>query len=337
MDALGLALDPGITIAVQNFSPVLMRIVSPGEFLDSTPWYLLIVSVLYLGLHPRYGIRLAVLAGITAGLNEALKLAWHLPRPYWLSPEVKVFANHPSFGFPSGGAMYGSVIYGYIAATVRRWWAILLCALLLVAVCVSRVFVGAHFVPDIIGGLIFGCLLLLLYFLAGPRIESYAGTLSRPGRWIWIIILASLPLLLVIPAYLSLSDWQLPVSWVEVAFQNTGEEINPASIRFAWGATGIILGSLTGYEVLCSKGGWAPPADLKRRSAVILAGTASVLFVSALIALARSAASLSPPFSQAATLLSMTVVLFWLTACVPLIFRRAGLARDESTPESGDK
>jgi membrane-associated phospholipid phosphatase len=332
MDAIGLLLDPGITIAVQNFSPALTRIVSPGDFLDSTPWYLLIMSVIYLGLHPRYGIRLAVLFGITAGLNEALKLAWHLPRPYWISPEVKVFANHPSFGFPSGGAMYGAVIYGYIAAAVRRWWAVLLCALLLVAACVTRVFVGAHFVPDIFGGLLFGFLLLILFFLAGPRIETYTAALSRPGRCIGIIILASLPLLMVVPAYLSLAGWQVPVSWVELAFRQTGSEIDPVSIRFAWGATGIILGSLAGYEVLCSKGGWAPPADPKRRGAVILAGSASVLALFAIVTVARSAADLSPPFSQCAQVLSMAVVLFWLTACVPLIFRKAGFAQEKCTP-----
>jgi membrane-associated phospholipid phosphatase len=335
MDAIGLLLDPGITIAVQNFSPALTRFVSPGDFLDSTPWYLLIISVIYLGLHPRYGIRLAVLFGITAGLNEALKLAWHLPRPYWISPEVKVFANHPSFGFPSGGAMYGAVIYGYIAAAVRRWWAILLCALLLVAACVSRVFVGAHFVPDIFGGLLFGFLLLLVFFLAGPRIETYAATLSRPGRCIGIIILAAVPLILVIPAYLSLAGWQLPASWVELAFRQTGLEINPVSIQFAWGATGIILGSLTGYEVLLSQGGWAPPADLKQRCAVILAGTASVLTLFAIVTTARSAADLSFPFTQCAQVLSMIVVLFWLTCCVPLIFRRAGFSQEECTPEAG--
>ena len=81
MDVTGLLMDPGINIAVQNLSPALTAFVPTGEFLDSTAWYLLIISVIFLGLHPRCGIRLAVMFGITAGLNEALKLAWHLPRP----------------------------------------------------------------------------------------------------------------------------------------------------------------------------------------------------------------------------------------------------------------
>lgn len=333
MDAIGLLMDPGINIAVQNFSPALTLFVSPAEFLDSLPWYLLIISIFYLGLHPRSGIRLAVLFGITVGLNEALKLAWHLPRPYWISPDVQVFSNHSSFGFPSGAAMYGATIYGYIGAVVRRWWAVLACALLLVSASLVRVFVGVHFILDIFGGLFFGFLLILLFFLAEPRIDNYAGTLSRPGRCVWIIILAALPLLLVAPAYISLADWQLPAAWVEIARQQTGATINPVSIKYAWGASGIILGSLAGYEVLLSQGGWAPPADIRRRTVVILAGTASVLTLSAMIAAVNSFAHLSSSIAQWAQVLSMVVVLFWLTCCVPLVARRAGFAQDDDRPE----
>jgi len=328
MDVTVLMMDPGINIFVQNFSVPLTRFLSPGEFLDSTPWYLLIISVIYLGLHPRHGIRLAVLIGLTAGINEALKLAWHLPRPYWVSPEVKVFAHHPSFGFPSGAAMYGAVIYGYIAMVVRRWWAVLICAFLLIAAAGMRVIVGAHFVLDIFGGLFFGFFLLLLFFLEEPRMENYAGSLSRAGRFFWILILAALPLLLVIPAYLSIGEWQVPASWIATAFRQTGMEINPVSIQYAWGATGIILGSLTGYEVLQSFGGWAPPADRVRRGVVILAGTASVLLLNGIIFAIRSALDLPVPFDQSAGVLTMILVLFWLTCCVPLIARRAGFASE---------
>ena len=203
-------IDPGINIAVQHLSPALTIFVIPGEFLDSTPWYLLIISVLCLGFHPRYGVRLAVLIGVTAGLNEALKLAWHLPRPYWISPDVKAFANHPSFGFPSGAAMYGAAAYGYIAAVVRRRRVVAACALLLVSTCFVRVIAGVHFVPDIFGGLLFGFLLLLLFFRAEPWITRYAGTLSRPGRCIWILILSAIPIVLVMPAYNALAGWELP-------------------------------------------------------------------------------------------------------------------------------
>lgn len=336
MDITGLLMDPGINIAVQNLSPALTAFVSTGEFLDSTAWYLLIISVIFLGLHPRCGIRLAVMFGITAGLNEALKLAWHLPRPYWISPEVKVFAHHPSFGFPSGAAMYGAVIYGYIAAVLPRWWAVPVCAFLLVSTSLVRVFAGAHCVLDVLGGLLFGFLLLILFFKSGPRAERYAGSLSPGGRYAGIILLSLLPILLAAPAYLSLAGWQLPASWAGTAHLQIATEIAPVSILYAWGAAGIILGSLAGNEILLSQGGWAPPSDPLRKGVVILAGTASVLLLNAVIAAIRSVPDLSSPFDQAARVLSMAVVLFWLTACVPLIARRAGFVAGERETETCD-
>jgi membrane-associated phospholipid phosphatase len=106
--------------------------------------------------------------------------------------------------------MYGAVIYGYIATIVQRWWAVLACALLLVSISPVRIFVGVHFVMDIFGGLIFGFLLLLLLFLAEPRIEKYVGSLSLFGRCAGIILVAAIPLLLVVPVSLSLGEWQVP-------------------------------------------------------------------------------------------------------------------------------
>lgn len=326
MVAGGLMFDPGITIAIQNISPALPFLFSQGEFLDSTPWYLLLVSIVFLGFHPRYGIRLAVLFGLTGGINEAMKLAWHLPRPYWVSPAVEVFSHHSSFGFPSGAAMYGAVIYGYIASVVQRWWAALACALLLVSTCLVRVFAGIHFVMDIFGGLVSGFLLLLIFFPAEPRIGRFAGSLSRSGRWAGIIVLSAIPLLFVVPAYLSLGGWQVPASWIATAFQQTGTEINPVSIQYAWGAAGIILGSLAGYEVLLSRGGWTPPSDPSQKTMVVLTGTVSVLLLNGLLLAIRSIPDLPVPIDQGARVLSMAIVLFWLTCCVPLIARRAGFA-----------
>lgn len=38
------------------------------------------------------------------GLNSALKIALHGPRPYWVDPNVQAWSTEPSFGMPSGHA-----------------------------------------------------------------------------------------------------------------------------------------------------------------------------------------------------------------------------------------
>jgi hypothetical protein len=92
-----LLMDPGINVAFQQFSPALTSFFTQGEFLDSMPWYFLLISLITFGLHPRYGVRLAMLFGLNSGLNEAVKLACRLPRPYWVSAAVKGFSAHSSF------------------------------------------------------------------------------------------------------------------------------------------------------------------------------------------------------------------------------------------------
>jgi membrane-associated phospholipid phosphatase len=320
-------LDPAVNIAVQQISPTLTVLAVPGVLLDSTQWYLLLIAVLYLGFHPRHGARLAVLVGITGGLNEALKLAWHLPRPYWVSLDVKIFTSHGSFGFPSGAAMYGAAMYGYIATVVRRWWVGVVCALLLVTTCTVRIVGGIHFVQDVAGGLLFGFLLLVVFLLAEPHVTAYAAGLSQPARLAGILLLAALPILLVIPPYLALGGWELPASWAATALQQTGDPINPVAIRYAWGAAGITLGALAGYEALLSRGGWEPPEGLWQKGTVILAGTVSTLAVWWIITTTREACGFADPLDSVLTIFSMAAVLFWLTCCVPLAARWSGYSR----------
>lgn len=324
---LGLLMDPGINIAVQNFSPAITSVFIRGEFLDSMPWYFLIISIITLGLHPRYGVRLATLFGLNSGLNEAAKLAAHMPRPYWVSETVRVFSSHSSFGFPSGAAMSAAVMYGYIAVQVRRCPVVITCFILLLATSLVRIFCGIHFLLDILGGWILGFLLLAVFLLAAPKAEDYAGRLSRPARLALITIVSAIPILLVVPAYASLGGWQVPAPWIELAFRQTGVVIHPDRIQYAWGAAGIIFGSLSGYEFLKSRGGWSPPADLKQRAGVVVAGTLSVLLVNAAIPsvwVYLGITTLSPQF---AAFLSMGGVTFWLMAGVPSLATKAGFTK----------
>lgn len=328
----GLLMDAGVNTAFQNLCPPVTSVFSAMVFLDTLPWYILLISLLYFGLHPRYGIRLAVLTGLACGMNEALKLFFHSPRPYWVSPAVKAFSAHSSFGLPSGAAMYGVVVYGYIASVIRRWWAILICSILLICASLARIFAGIHFPLDLIGGFCLGLILLLAYLLAGPAIEAWARRLSRPARVAAIIAVAAIPICLAIPASLSLAGWQVPAAWIEFARQQTGSTINPLSTWYSWGASGFLLGTLLGYELLGLRGGWIPPVEMKRRVVVVLAGTVSVFLINLLLVCFWVFSGLVKIIPEPAAFLSMACVMFWLTAGVPLMARKAGFYGEEQSP-----
>jgi membrane-associated phospholipid phosphatase len=325
MIALNL-MDPGINSAAQNLWPALTILIAEGRVLDTTVVYLLVIAALYLGFQPRYGIRLAVLFGITAGINEALKLVFHLPRPYWVSNAVKAYAAHSTFGFPSGAAMGSVVMYGYIALVVRRWWVVLICGILFAWTILARIFAGVHFLLDIIGGLLFGSLILILSLQAFPTIESWAGGLSVQARILGIFFLSLFPLLVVIPAYFSLTGWQVPSSWAITAMEQTGQVLNPVQIGYAWTATGILLGSLLGYQCLLMRGGWSPPADLVRRCIVVAAGMVSVIILDAQMPGILQMTGLAQALPELCDIVSMTLICFWFTSCIPFIARWAGFA-----------
>ncbi len=320
----GLLMDPGINAAVQHFSAPLTSFFVQFLVLDSMPWYLLVISVITFGLHPRYGVRLTTLFGINDGFNEALKLAFHMPRPYWVAESVRAYSAQSSFGFPSGAAMYGMALYGYIAAVIRRFWAYILCGILLLLTSLARIFAGIHFVLDILGGWFFGIVILILFLLVWPKVEEFAARLSLPGRLLLYAGISAVPLLLVYPAFLSLGSWQLPGAWADLAIRQTGSAVDPAHNLYASYSAGLIFGGLTGYDFLTSRGGWNPPEDWKRRAAVVISGTLSVLCIAALLPVLLVALGIAAFSDPLAGFLSMAGTTFWLMAVVPSLSKSAG-------------
>jgi len=107
------------------------------------------------------GWLLAFLGGFL--LNNILKRAIHRPRPY---PGA---AEYSSWSFPSGHAMVSLIAYGMVAYVLillgprnrRAQLAIVAgAALLVLAIGFSRLYLGAHYFSDVVGGYAAGMLWL---------------------------------------------------------------------------------------------------------------------------------------------------------------------------------
>lgn len=126
----------------------------------------------------------AALAGLTIlghPLNYALKEFIRRPRPSASDDSVLVLLPALGTSFPSGHAMTATLFFGFLAflasvhirrRRVRRFW-VTTAVLLAVCVSVSRVYLGAHFLSDIVGGAAAGLFFLLLwaelYKIVGAR------------------------------------------------------------------------------------------------------------------------------------------------------------------------
>lgn len=216
------------------------------SFLGQPEFYLLIIPAFYWCRDPRLGLRLGLLMGISGGLNEALKVAFHLPRPYWVSPEVRALGSHPSFGLPSAHAQGAVAFWGLIAVQVRRWWFWIVAAATIFLIGTSRVFLAVHFPTDVIAGFAVGAGILLGFLaLEGPVGRRVA---ALPlSRQVLVAFAGSLALALVsVSALAALGDWQVPASWAAGALERSGQPIHPLDLRDAVTASGLFFGFAAG-------------------------------------------------------------------------------------------
>jgi membrane-associated phospholipid phosphatase len=192
-------------------SPLVDGLAMGVSFLGDELFYLLLIPVLYWTVDRATAARLAVLMLASTWLNGALKGALDLPRP---DPGmVAVLEERDSGGLPSGHAQNAVVVWGFLAWAVARFRTLpgsgppslaralshvhgkpfaaafsrvralsLVGALVLVvAIGLSRIYLGAHFPHDVAVGWAVGAVLLAVYLRERSRIEGWlAGVPARP-------------------------------------------------------------------------------------------------------------------------------------------------------------
>lgn len=142
---------------------------------------LAVTIVLWLVWHKAY--RAAWAAGIAIAATKlfelALKYGLHRARPTELA-----YAGASEYSFPSGHATMAAVIFGILAVLVShamgRWGRALvyaICGLAVVAIAYSRIYLGAHWLTDVLAGLLFGAVMTAAF---GVAIEAIPPRRIKP-------------------------------------------------------------------------------------------------------------------------------------------------------------
>jgi membrane-associated phospholipid phosphatase len=113
-------------------------------------------------------------------LETGAKLAVARPRPYHYF--VSGPPLHPSHGFPSGHALAAAAFYGLLLVLLRRrvrsrgWQRVITGGILLLILLIgcSRIYIGAHWPSDVLGGFALGGAYCLLAVAVYERIERRA-------------------------------------------------------------------------------------------------------------------------------------------------------------------
>lgn len=118
-----------------------------------------------------------------------------------------------SWGFPSGHTSNTVVLWGSISRFYKKTWVRVLAVAVMVLIPLSRLYLGRHFLADVLGGYVLGLIIVSGFSLALPRINGIMtwleGTPSKPkNKWVntsGVIILMAIPCLLLLVPRINLS------------------------------------------------------------------------------------------------------------------------------------
>ncbi len=99
-------------------------------------------------------------------LNKILKLIIARPRP----PRLRLVIEN-GYSFPSGHSMVSFAFYGFLIYLINKniknkkikYPLIVLLSLLILLIGISRIYLGVHYVTDVLGGYIIGLIYLIVF------------------------------------------------------------------------------------------------------------------------------------------------------------------------------
>lgn len=130
---------------------------------------IIILCILALFLKKRESLYLVSIVTISTFINLILKFSFARNRPLDISLIIET-----GYSFPSGHAMNSTTFYGFIIyliikskmSKLFKWICSSLLVLLIINICLSRIYLGVHFASDIICGVLLSiCLLLIIIYV----------------------------------------------------------------------------------------------------------------------------------------------------------------------------
>lgn len=162
------AWDAPIAIAIHQYHQpwfdIVMQVIT--EMGSSGAIVIALVGAGWLLWRHKYATAVALLLSWLGAtyLNSRLKLFFRRLHPHLFPPLL----IKTGYSFPSGHTSAAFAVYSFLAILLWRYrqyiWAIL-ASFLVVAVAISRVYLGAHFPSDVVGSMTLGVVWLFVVFL----------------------------------------------------------------------------------------------------------------------------------------------------------------------------
>jgi len=242
-------------LALQSISSPFLDVVMRGiSFLGSEFFYFALLVFLYWGVSRKLSIRLATVTLLSLYINFLLKDLFALPRPE--GPGLRVLEEASDFSFPSGHAQSVTSFFFFLALSLKRSSLFVLAGALAFLVSLSRLYLGVHYLEDVLGGVALGFAFALGFWML---FQNRFLKLSSPLSGFLVLIPASCVLFFLASSHLgfvvagsltgALAGYLLSL-WVGL------EEGVFKATTYLLGTAGLVTLYLAGKRVALSSNFW---------------------------------------------------------------------------------
>jgi hypothetical protein len=304
------------------------------SFLGTEKFYLFLLPFLYWCVDVRLGLRVGVILILSDCLNLFLKLAFHQPRPYWVTDNVRVIQAEVSYGLPSGHAQHAVAVWGTVAAWGQGWVRWLMAALIF-SIGFSRIVLAVHFPTDVLAGWLIGGVILWAFSKGEAAVITWFNRFTLSQK-IGLAIAVSILLIIISLAGLAFVPPADPSLWRTHVPRAFSPALDQAAIRLrvmtgAVSIGGMFFGLVAGAILIFQQGGLDTRGPWSKRALRFALGMIGVLilWLGLTMVLPRDASFVS----QVLRYLRCALTGFWVAYAGPLIFIKLGLQNTCQVPE----
>ena len=217
-------------------TPFLDQVFSLITHLGSEIVFMVLAVVMFWCVNKSQGLYLLSVGCLGTTVNQFLKLACRVPRPWVRDPGFTIVesarADATGYSFPSGHTQNAVGTFGCLAMGAKKSWLRIVLIVLAVLTSFSRMYLGVHTLSDV---LVSAGIALLMVAAMHPL---FKGLEEHPERGLWIL----LGLFLVNVLYVLYANlWQFPA---DVDPENLEHGVKNAAKLM-----GALLGMAIGYGI----------------------------------------------------------------------------------------
>lgn len=251
-------LDTEIILWFQNLSESLTPVMKCLTIIGWAETYLLVLALIYWCIHRQIGLRMGlfIVAAITS--NDLFQNLTLSPRPYWFDPRVQGIYTSTSFGMPSGHAQ-ASTLWVYMSTFCKNKLVRGLALLLSFLVGVSRIYLGEHFIHQVLlGWLLGGCMIWGFLSFESSIVtwftkKNVRQQLRLGGFLSFIFLSVGLSV-----RFLTTRFWTIPSEWIQHTmpyFTPDNYTLDPIKLDWIPNGAGMLFGLILGLICLLRYGG----------------------------------------------------------------------------------